>query len=237
MKTELQNRHVAAIVEEYPRTADVFRKAGIDYCCGGKISLNEAVEKCDFDKEKIFLEVEDKVNQSSEGAGQIDMKYLSIPSIIEYVQNRFHKDLKEELANLTPFVERVAGRHGATQPHLLELHDLFEKFKEEMIAHTADEDVNVFPLIVNYVDDSENVPVPEVKEAVQKLVEDHDTTGNILMRMRKITDGYKLPENACGTYTLVYSRLEALEKQTFEHVHMENHILFERIDELMGQHA
>ncbi|WP_052255388.1 iron-sulfur cluster repair di-iron protein [Salinicoccus sp. YB14-2] len=237
MKTELQNRHVATIVEEYPRTADVFRKAGIDYCCGGKISLNEAVEKCDFDKEKFFLEVEDKVNQSSEGAGQIDMKYLSIPSIIEYVQNRFHKDLKEELANLTPFVERVAGRHGATQPHLLELHDLFEKFKEEMIAHTADEDVNVFPLIVNYVDDVEIVPVPEVKEAVQKLVEDHDTTGNILMRMRKITDGYKLPENACGTYTLVYSRLEALEKQTFEHVYMENHILFERIDELMGQHA
>lgn len=70
-----------------------------------------------------------------------------------------------------------------------------------MIAHTADEDLNVFPLIVNYVDDSENVPVPEVKEAVRKLVDDHDTTGEILMRMRKITEGYKLPENACGTCT------------------------------------
>ncbi len=237
MNTELQNKHVADIVKEYPRTADVFRKVGIDYCCGGKISLSEAVERCTFDNEEIFLAVEDKVDHSSEEAGQIDMKYLSIPSIIEYIQNRFHKDLKEELANLTPFVERLAGRHGEAQPHLIELHDLFDKFKEEMIAHTADEDANVFPLIVNYVDDSENVPNPEVKEAVQKLVEDHDTTGEILMRMRKITDGYQLPENACGTYTLVYSRLETLEKQTFEHVHMENHILFERIDEMMRQHA
>ena len=237
MNTELKNKHVAAIVKDYPRTADVFRKVGIDYCCGGKISLIEAVERCDFDNEEIFLAVEDKVNQSSDEAGQIDMKYLSIPSIIEYIQNRYHKDLKEELANLTPFVERVAGRHGGTQPHLLELHDLFEKFKEEMIAHTADEDANIFPLIANYVDDSENVPGPEVKEAVRKLVDDHDTAGEILMRMRNITDGYKLPENACGTYTLVYSRLETLEKKTFEHVHMENHILFERIDELMGQQA
>lgn len=237
MNTELQEKHVADIVRKYPRTADVFRKVGIDYCCGGKISLSEAVERCDFDKDDIFLAVEDKVNQSSEEAGHIDMKYLSIPSIIEYIQNRFHKDLKEELANLTPFVERVAGRHGGTQPHLIELHDLFGTFREEMIAHTADEDANVFPLIANYVDDSENVPVPEVKEAVRKLVDDHDTTGDILKRMRKITNGYKLPENACGTYTLVYSRLEALEKQTFEHVHMENHILFEKIDELMGQHA
>lgn len=237
MNTELQNRHVAAIVREYPRTADVFRKAGIDYCCGGKISLSEAVERCDFDNEEIFLEVESKVSQAGSEAGQIDMKYLSIPSIIEYIQNRFHEDLKEELFNLTPFVERVAARHGGTQPHLLEMHDLYEKFKAEMIAHTDDEDLNVFPLIVNYVDDRENVPVKEVEDAVQKLVDDHDTTGDILMRMRKITDGYKLPENACGTYTLVYSRLEALEKQTFEHVHMENHILFERIEELMSQYA
>lgn len=237
MNTELQNKHVADLVKEYPRTADVFRKVGIDYCCGGKISLSEAVERCDFDSEEIFLEVESKVSQSSSEAGQIDMKYLSIPSIIEYIQNRFHKDLKEELLNLTPFVERVAAGHGGTQPHLIALHDLFEKFKAEMIAHTADEDLNVFPLIVNYVDDSENVPVPEVKEAVRKLVDDHDTTGEILMRMRKITEGYKLPENACGTYTLVYSRLEALEKQTFEHVYMENHALFERIADLMTQHA
>lgn len=237
MNTELQEKHVADIVKEYPRTADVFRKVGIDYCCGGKISLSEAVERCTFDNEEVFLAVKDKVSRSNDEGGRIDMKYLSISSIIDYIQNKYHKDLKEELTNLTPFVERLAGRHGGAQQHLIELHDLFEKFKEEMIAHTADEDDNIFPLIANYADDADNVSVSELKEAVQKLVDDHDTTGNILIRMRKITDGYQLPATACGTYTLVYSRLEALEKQTFEHVHMENHILFERVNELMLQQA
>lgn len=237
MNTELQNKYVADIVKEYPRTADVFRKVGIDYCCGGKISLGEAVERCTFDNEEVFLAINDKVSQSNDEGGRIDMKYLSITSIIDYIQNKYHKDLKEELPSLTPFVERVADRHGSRESHLIELHDLFKKFKKEMTAHTADEDDNVFPLIANYSDDTDNVPGPQLKEAVQKLVDDHDTTGNILTRMREITDGYQLPASACGTYKLVYARLEALEKQTFEHVHMENHILFERVDELMGQHA
>src|SRR5699024_11222180 len=128
-------KHVYELVNECVKTGYVFRKGEIDDRCGGKISLSEAVERCDFDSEEIFLEVESNVSQSSSEAGQIDMKYLSIPSIIEYIQNRFHKDLKEELLNLTPFVERVAARHGGTQPHLIALHDLFEKLKAEIISH------------------------------------------------------------------------------------------------------
>lgn len=71
MNTELQGKHVADIVKEYPRTADVFRKVGIDYCCRGKISLSEAVERCTFDNEEIFLAVEDKVSQSNDEGGRI----------------------------------------------------------------------------------------------------------------------------------------------------------------------
>lgn len=47
--------------------------------------------------------------------------------------------------------------------------------------------------------------------------------------LREITDNFTPPEGACGTYRLVYARLEQHEKETFEHVHLENNLLFERI--------
>ncbi len=233
---KFQEAHVATLVREYPRTADVFRRAGIDYCCGGRIPLSEAADSCRLDPKEVYAAVEEKI-QSSGREGGLDMRYMSVQGIIDYIQNKYHADLKEELHNLTPFVARLTARHGGTEPHLVELNALFEKFKAEMTEHTADEDDNVFPLIARYADGGMNIEMSEVKEAVQKLVDDHDGTGEILMRMREITDGYRLPHGACGTYTLVYSRLEDLEKQTFDHVHMENHILFERVTDLMESRA
>lgn len=232
MNYKFQEAHVATLVREYPRTADVFRRSGIDYCCGGRIPLSEAAGNCRFDPEEVYIAVQQKIDASDHRDG-IDMRYMSVPGMIDYIQNKYHQDLKEELVNLTPFVARLAARHGTAQPHLTELRDLFEKFKGEMTEHTADEDVFVFPLITRYANGDKDVTVQEVEYAVQKLVDDHEDTGALLMRMREITDGYELPATACGTYTLVYSRLEDMEKRTFDHVHMENHILFEKVNDMI----
>lgn len=229
---KFQETHVATLVREYPRTADVFRSAGIDYCCGGRIPLSEAAGNCRFDPEEVYIAVQQKIEASGHRDG-IDMRYMSVPGMIDYIQNKYHQDLNEELVNLTPFVARLAARHGAAQPHLTELRGLFEKFKGEMTGHTADEDDVVFPLIASYANGDKDVTVQEVEYAVHKLVNDHEGTGALLMRMREITEGYELPAAACGTYTLVYSRLEDMEKRTFDHVHMENHILFEKVSDMI----
>ncbi|WP_411842439.1 iron-sulfur cluster repair di-iron protein ScdA [Salinicoccus sp. HZC-1] len=237
MNQELQEKHVATIVTEYPKTADVFRSAGIDFCCGGKMPLKEAVEASKYDGDEIYLAVDEKISSSNGDSGSIDMKYLSIPSIIDYIQNRYHEDLREELVNLTPYITKVSRVHGENHPHLIQVKELFSKLKSALIEHTDDEDRNVFPKIADYAQNHDYVDDDALQEALQKLLDDHDGAGNILKRMRQIADGFQPPQGACGTYRLVYARLENLEKETFDHVHMENHVLFERVNDLMKKQS
>jgi regulator of cell morphogenesis and NO signaling len=44
--------------------------------------------------------------------------------------------------------------------------------------------------------------------------------------MRRITDGYQVPADACQTFTALYDGLQAMEADLHEHIHLKNNILF-----------
>lgn len=217
---------VSDIVKEIPKSADIFRENRIDYCCGGRMPLAEAVHARGLDLEGMLEEI-NSIEQH-EGGG-IDVKYLDEAGIITFIQNRYHQELLNELSALTPYITKVARKHGPNEPHLVRLETLYRTLKNEMIAHTADEDRNVFPLIIEFMKDPTSKLAETVKPHVSALESDHETVGDILKGMREITNDFTPHESACGTYQLVYARLEKLEKDTFEHVHLENNVLFERV--------
>lgn len=217
---------VSEIVKEIPKSADVFRRNRIDFCCGGQIPLAEAVNDNSASAESII----DEINQLGQHEGDsLDVKYLDNRGLITYIQKKYHEPLAEEFKQLTPYVTKVAKVHGDRYPHLIELKELFSNLKTELLEHTADEDANVFPLIVRYSEQPSDELKAQLQPHIDELESEHDGAGTILKRMRDITDDFTPPVDACGTYRLVYARLEQLEKDTFNHVHLENNVLFERL--------
>ncbi|MFC3419911.1 iron-sulfur cluster repair di-iron protein [Salinicoccus hispanicus] len=221
---------VSDIVKEVPKSADIFRRNRIDYCCGGRMPLGEAVEARGLDLESVMEEI-NSIDQH-EGGG-LDVRYLDEAGIITFIQNRYHQELLNELSALTPYVTKLARKHGPGEPHLVRLQELYRTLKNEMIAHTEDEDRHVFPLIIEFMKDPASGLVETVKPHVDGLEADHEAVGDILKEMRDITDDFTPHEAACGTYQLVYARLEKIEKDTFDHVHLENNVLFERVKSAM----
>jgi regulator of cell morphogenesis and NO signaling len=143
------------------------------------------------------------------------------------VISQYHRPLEEELTALSPYVTKISRVHGDNHPELLKVNELFYEFKKEMLEHCAKEEEVVFPLIRKLA----NNEVEDRAAASAQIIElekEHDAAGAILMEIREITSDFALPADACGTYTLVFKRLEGLEGQTFMHVHLENNILFPR---------
>lgn len=213
---------VAEIVTDIPLSADIFRKYGIDFCCGGNISINEAVKNKKVDAETLIDEINELPNHNQ---GNINVKYLDAASLIQYIQSRYHETMREEFKNLSPYVTKIAKVHGPNHPFLIQLQDLYRQYRDGMLEHMAQEDEHDFPALIKL---SRGEQVDHSSDIIQSLVDDHTQTGQLLEDMRELTNQYQPPSEACQTWRLVYHRLENLERETHEHVHLENHVLFNK---------
>ena len=223
-----ENTLVKDIVNELPKSSDLFKKHRIDFCCGGNIPLANAAQERGLDPAAIVAELQTLFTKSEPSENEMEKWIHSdSQSLIAHIISAYHRPLEEELTMLSPYVTKVARVHGENHPELLKVYELYYAFKKEMLEHTAKEEETVFPLI-QQLNDSTIANREEAINAIVELEKEHDAAGAILKELREITADYELPFDACGTYRLVYKRLEALEEQTFMHVHLENNILFPR---------
>jgi len=222
------NSLVKDIVNELPKTSDVFKKNRIDFCCGGNIPLTEAVAQNNLNLDNLIDELKVVFEKYENTEKDVEVWTNSdSTTIIDHVISNYHRVSEEELTALSPYVTKVSRVHGDNHPELLKVYELFYEFKKELMEHMAKEEAIVFPLIKQLADGT----VENREEAIAMIVElekEHDHAGEILRDIRAVTSDFTLPLDACGTYRLVYARLEALEGLTFMHVHLENNILFPR---------
>jgi regulator of cell morphogenesis and NO signaling len=222
------DRLVKDIVNEIPKTSDVFKKNRIDFCCGGNIPLSQAVVQNGLSIETLIEELKVVYEKSTPADTDLEVWTNSDSnSIIDHIISNYHRVSEEELTQLSPYVTKVSRVHGDNHPELVKVHELFYEFKKELIEHMIKEEEVVFPLIRKLAENT----VENREEAIAMIVElekEHDHAGEILRQIRAVTTDFELPIDACGTYRLVYKRLEELEGLTFMHVHLENNILFPR---------
>lgn len=226
--------HVAEIVNAVPQTADAFRTLGIDFCCGGRIPLEEAARERGIDPSYVLSQVLYIEQKHQDYAHNHPAAERSEAELIAHIQEKHHAFLREELPALTPYVTKVSKVHGDHHPHLLRVKEIFSSLKSELLDHTADEDANVFPLILQFALNPAPETAAALKPHIEELETEHSAAGDLLKELREITGGFEPPAGACGTYRLVYQRLAALEKDTFEHIHLENNVLFEKVREAAG---
>lgn len=229
------SKTVAEFVTENIKTADVFKKHGIDFCCGGGVTIKEACKKnaVDFDTLITELNLVESTNSFLNDYNKWELDFL-----IDFIQNTHHKYVDENLTLLKQYVDKVAQAHGDNHPEIFEIQELIHVVSDELTTHMKKEELLLFPFIKKLVRakrEHTKIEKPyfdSVNNPIQMMEEDHDHAGDIFKRISELTNKYKTPEGACNTFKALYAKLEEFEDDLHQHVHLENNILFPKARKL-----
>lgn len=219
---------VRDIVLQFPKSADYFKAKRIDFCCGGAKPLAEAAAEKGLDPEAMIQDLNKLQEEHPVLEEDTAWNEASSEELVNYIVNKHHRYLREELPLISQNVTKVFRVHGEDSPHLGEMHRLFNLLREDLLQHTAKEEESEFPKMLAYTQNPTEEGLSELRGLLHNLEAEHDGAGEILRELRRVTNDYTPPAHACTTYRLTYARLEELEGMTFEHVHLENNILFLR---------
>ncbi|MEC1262627.1 iron-sulfur cluster repair di-iron protein [Bacillus swezeyi] len=226
-----QSTKTGDIVTRFPRASQLLKEYRIDFCCGGNRPIGEAIEEQKLNEEEILSKI-NTLYQETKALNEKETNWNEAPysRLIDYVIQTHHAYLYDVLPELSGFVTKVYRVHGIHHPELGQVHQLFHQLKAELEHHLIQEEEQIFPKIVAYEQTNSEASLTEAVQAIDVLEQEHEACGNILKELRKVTNDYALPEGACTTYTLTYLKLDELETDIFQHIHLENNILFPRLE-------
>lgn len=226
---ELESRTVADMVTENIKTAHIFKKYGIDFCCGGGISIPKACEKANVDYDLLAGELlgVDKEISRANNYNSWELDFLT-----DHIINVHHTYVEENIPLLLQYSNRVAQVHGHHYKELLEIKELVEQVAGELSAHMKKEELILFPFIKKMVTaKKEGSELPEahfgtVDNPIKMMEVEHEDAGEALRKIASLSNNYTPPQGACNTYRAFYAKLDEFEQDLHQHVHLENNILF-----------
>ncbi|MCL7754133.1 iron-sulfur cluster repair di-iron protein [Polaribacter sp. Z022] len=224
-----ENNTVAEVVTNNIKTADIFKKHGIDFCCGGGVSIKKACEKNNVvfsDLEKELLNVNNKVSI----ANNYDSWKLDF--LVDHIENIHHKYVEENTSIVLQYAAKVAKVHGHHYVEVVRINDLFIEVANELTTHMKKEELILFPFIKQLIkaeEKGEKVNLPHfgtVNNPIAMMEDEHENAGDIFKEIKKLSNNFTPPEGACNTFKALYSKLEEFEQDLHQHIHLENNILF-----------
>ena len=229
------NMTVREVATAIPESTRIFEKLKIDYCCGGQKPLAEACANAGVKFEELERMFE-QVQATNDLA--IDFQNETLPKLIDHIVEKHHVFTRDEMARLDPLFGKVVSVHGQNHPELLRADELFRSLSADLMPHMFKEEQILFPYIKELEKATvHKLPTPfapfgTVKNPVRMMMMEHDVAGDILRELRKVTNDYAVPADACISFQTLYRALEHFERDLHQHIHLENNILFPKAVEL-----
>jgi len=227
---------VRELAIEIPNATRVFERLGIDYCCGGQRSLEQACRAASLSVESVLASLEKDAQPVAPEPR--DWQGGMLADLIDHIKAKHHRFVREESARLLPLLDKVCKVHGANHPELLEIREIFRALAAELAAHLMKEERILFPYIVRLEESAlqhePGLPAPfgSVQNPIHAMEHEHDSAGQALRQMRQASHDYAVPADGCFSYGTLYQALAAFEADLHQHIHLENNLLFPRAVEM-----
>jgi len=220
---------VRELAVEVPNATRVFEKLGIDYCCGGHKSLEEACSDAKRPVDEVLRALEQGVDTASPQTAR-DWSTAPLGELVDHIVNQHHTYVKNEVPRLQALIAKVVGVHAKNHPELEQVQVAFSELANELAAHLMKEEQILFPYVKQMSAGKGCGPscFGTVQNPIRVMMMEHDGAGEKLREMRRATHDYALPQDACFSYGTLFNALLEFEADLHQHIHLENNILFPR---------
>ena len=232
------NDTVGRIVTRDTRTANVFSRHGIDFCCGGRQTLQQACASKRLDVNAVIHELQEST--TAPALTPVDVTGWSVGELVDWIVTRHHTYVRAEIPLITGLLAKAARRHGELHRELPEISARFSIVADDLLRHMEKEEQILFPMI-EWLDVSFRSACDERTFAIEKpiaaMCAEHEDAALQLAHIRRLANSYAAPPDACDTWRAAYTQLEAFEADLHRHVHLENEVLFPLAFRLLAERA
>jgi len=224
--TKEPEKTIGQIVTDDFRAAEIFKNAGIDFCCGGDMSLETACKGKNADPDTLRNQLKE-LRKTSAGPS-LNFNEWDTAFLTDYIVNTHHKFVVKSLPDLLFYTKKIESVHGDQHPELVEIAELMEMINTELLQHLRNEEEVLFPAIKEVL--KSNLPETKatIKSEIKRMKGEHEFAGGAMDKINVLTNHYRLPEDGCNSYKVTLKLLNQFEDDLHIHVHLENNILYPR---------
>lgn len=234
-----ENNIIGELVAQDYRAAAVFKKYGIDFCCQGNRTIEDACVAKNLDSKLVVTDL-NSINQVS-SEGTTDYKSWPIDLLVDYIEKKHHRYVEEKTQEIKPYLDKICRVHGEHHPELFEINEHFNAAAGELATHMKKEELVLFPFVRKMAKAKQENTVPDtphfgtVENPIQMMMNEHTTEGERFRKIETLSNNYTPPQDACNTYRVTFALLKEFEQDLHLHIHLENNILFPKAIELEKQ--
>ncbi|WP_369764918.1 iron-sulfur cluster repair di-iron protein [Flavobacterium sp. WC2429] len=231
-----ENQIIGELVAKDYRSASVFKKYGIDFCCQGNRAINDACDAKKIDAKIVVSDLNALLQSQSEN--MTDYKSWPLDLLADYIEKKHHRYVEEKTLEIQPYLDKICRVHGERHPELLEIKEHFNATAGELAKHMKKEELILFPNVRKMVkvklenSNLEPSPFGTIQNPIQQMMNEHTTEGERLRKIETLSNNYTPPKDACNTYRVTLALLKEFEQDLHKHIHLENNILFPKAIEL-----
>ena len=224
------NQNIGELVAQDYRSASVFKKYGIDFCCQGNRTINDACIEKKIDVVNVLNDLE-TIGNASNSSG-IDFKSWPLDLLADYIEKTHHRYVEDKSPELLAYLNKICEVHGENHTELYEIKDLVQQTVDNLTQHMKKEELVLFPFIrkmENAKRRGETLQKPSfgsIQNPINQMESEHSAEGDRFRAIERLSNNYTPPEDGCNTYRVTFAMLKEFQDDLHLHIHLENNILF-----------
>lgn len=214
----LSKSSVSDVVENIRNSDILLKNIGIDIAQNRGRALFEVLAEKQIDRDFAISTLK-LLNELSD----TDIHWVLEPAanLINHIKNKYHNGHRIQLPALISLARQVELKNNNNQYCPFGLADYLSELHRDLLVHMEKEEQILFPFLAEE-------KMSYIFTEVSLAMHNHDHEVHMLHKLGELTNNFTLLGNTDDTWKQLYVQLANFKAELFEHIRLENGILFAR---------